>query len=269
MAEDMMKEVAKEIAKKAYEDGGKAVLKPTGELAGLVPRAIRAALLPVEKWILSREYNLEATKKMLDEKLEKVPAELIQSPEPFIAVPAIQYISYCMDNDELRDMYANLLANSMNAIIKNGVHPAFVEIIKQLSPDEAKLLRHVYQAGTIPAIDICFRNEAGSGFTIYKNFSNIGNTAGCENPDNISSYFDNLIRLGLLQQSSALSSLTNKELYEPLKKDPFVEKYQDKIENDGETYNRRCEEGFIRITAFGKLFGDICLQEPSSIVAQA
>lgn len=33
-------EVAKEIAKDIYTDGGKSVVKPTGELIGLVPRAI-------------------------------------------------------------------------------------------------------------------------------------------------------------------------------------------------------------------------------------
>ena len=80
---------------------------------------------------------------MLELKLEKVSPELIEAPEPYIAVPAVQYISYCMNNEELRNMYANLLANSMNKVVKDGVHPGFVEIIKQLSPDEAKFLKYM------------------------------------------------------------------------------------------------------------------------------
>ena len=35
-----------------------------------------------------------------------------------------------MTNIELKEMYANLLANSMLSFTKYGVHPAFVEIIK-------------------------------------------------------------------------------------------------------------------------------------------
>ena len=134
---DVTKEVAKEISKDVYNDAGKPIAKPAGELLGLVPRAIKAALSPVEKWVLQKEYNIEETKRLLEQKLEGISPDLIESPDPHIAVPALQYISYCMDNDELRDMYANLLANSMNKVVKNGVHPGFVEIIKQLSPDEA------------------------------------------------------------------------------------------------------------------------------------
>lgn len=36
------KEVSKNIAKEAYQDGGKPVLKPTSELLGLIPRTIKA-----------------------------------------------------------------------------------------------------------------------------------------------------------------------------------------------------------------------------------
>lgn len=138
---DKLLDAVKEVAKDAYVDGGRPVVKPTGELLGLVPRAIKAALAPVEKWVLQREYNIAETQRLLEEKLKNISPDQIEAPEAYIAVPALQNISYCMDNAELRDMYANLLANSMNKVVKNGVHPGFVEIIKQLSPDEAKILR--------------------------------------------------------------------------------------------------------------------------------
>ena len=116
-------EIAKEIAKNVYEDGGEPIVKPTGEVLGLIPRAIKAALLPLEKWVVGREYNLAQTKLLLEEKLRNTNPDDIEPPEAYIAVPAIQAISYCMDNDELRDMYAQLLASSMKKSIKNGVHP--------------------------------------------------------------------------------------------------------------------------------------------------
>lgn len=46
--DDLQVEVMKEIAKDVYNDLGKPIAKPTGELVGLVPRAIKAALAPVE-----------------------------------------------------------------------------------------------------------------------------------------------------------------------------------------------------------------------------
>lgn len=82
-------EIVKELAKDIYNDAGKQIVKPTGELIGLVPRAIKAALAPLEKWTLQREYNIAETKKLLEEKLKNVPPEQIEAPEAFIAVPAL------------------------------------------------------------------------------------------------------------------------------------------------------------------------------------
>lgn len=258
---DLAKEVAIEVAKDVYADGAKPVIKPMGELIGLVPRAIKSAFLPLEKWVLNKEYNLAETKKLLELKLHDVAPELIESPEPHIAVPAIQYISYCMDNEELRDMYANLLANSMNKIVKDGVHPSFVEIIKQLCPDEAKVLKTIYSQPTVPTITLRYVNEKGSGIIIVKDFSIIGETSKCENPYETEKYFDNLSRLGLIVGMGGLSSLTDKSLYEPLKNHSYITERM----NVPQYYissglnSPKLEESFFSITSFGRSFCSICL----------
>lgn len=257
---DATKEIAKELAKDVYSDGGKPIVKATGELVGLVPRAVKAALAPIEKWVLQREYNIEETKKLLEEKLKNVSPELIQSPEAYVAVPALQYISYCVDNEELRNMYANLLANSMNAVVKNGVHPGFVEIIKQLSPDEAKILRYFATHKVIPTVTLRYVKEEGGGIDIVKNFSNVGEITQCENPFDVNKYFDNLIRLGLLESSRGLSSFTNKKLYEPLKNHWYIqERTHESILKLSEYTKTNFEEGIISITDYGASFCNICL----------
>ncbi len=258
---ELVKEVAKEVAKDAYADVGRPVAKPTGELVGLVPRAIKAALAPVEKWVLQREYNVAETKKLLEEKLQNITPAFIESPEPHIAVPALQYISYCMDNEELRDMYANLLANSMNSVVKNGVHPGFVEIIKQLSPDEAKFLKYMKTHTTIPTIGLHYEHEDyKKGFVeIVKEFTNVPELAGCEQKYNGEQYIDNLVRLGLLVRETG-NSFTDKARYESLKNDPAFAKY-----NDAEIAKQygfdKCKivEHIVRLTVFGEKFCSICL----------
>jgi hypothetical protein len=258
---ELAKEATKEIAKEVYQDGGRPVVKPTGELVGLVPRAIKAALAPLEQWVLQKEYNVAETKRLLEEKLKNVPPEQIQPPEAHIAVPAMQYISYCMDNDELRDMYANLLANSMNEVIKNGVHPGFVEIIKQLCPDEAKILKAFRTKKMCPTITLRYEDEKGQGMDIIKEFSIIGEQMLCEHPFDTRKYFDNLVRLGLLERP-ALVSLTNKVLYEPLKEHSYIlAKMNGPFPTlEGKTYNKvKCKESFISLTAFGESFCESCL----------
>ena len=88
--------LASTVAKEAYADLLHTVANPIGELAGLLPRAVRVALTPLVKLLAEIEFNMAAMRKLLEEKLENVDPTLIESPAPYIAVPALQYISYCM-----------------------------------------------------------------------------------------------------------------------------------------------------------------------------
>ena len=265
---EIAKETIKEVAADVYEDVGRPVAKPTGELVGLVPRAIKAALSPLEKWILQKEYNVAETKKMLEEKLQNIPPELIESPEPHIAVPAMQYISYCMDCDELRDMYANLLANSMNKVVKNGVHPGFIEIIKQLCPDEAKILKYFLNHSIVPTVTLRYEDEEGSGINFIKDFSVVGELANCERPYEICVYLNNLCRLGLVEYSN-LASLTNKDLYKPLKEHPYIAKKA--TDSTAESFGfkkAKIVEGYVALTDYGEAFGNVCLGDIHTEVMQ-
>lgn len=126
-----------------YDDGIKSTVKQTGGILELIPRTIRAALMPIEKWVMDREYErraYEETQILLIEKLKNTDPEKIVPPEPYVAVPVLRAIAYSMDSKELRDMYANLLARAMYVDTKDCVHPSFVEIVKQMSPHDAQNL---------------------------------------------------------------------------------------------------------------------------------
>lgn len=259
---DVTAEVAKEIAKDVYEDVGHPVAKPTGELVGLIPRAIKAALSPLEKWILQKEYNVEETRKLLEKKLENVSPDQIEAPEPHIAVPAMQYISYCMDNEELREMYANLLACSMNKALKNGVHPAFVEIIRQICPDEAKIIKYLYQYNTIPIIGLkVFAGERVIG-VINTGCSVIADIAGCEFPQNGKQYFDNLERLGLIRKAENTILLSQKSYDEIINHPSFQKIYASYMQSGtlpSSVYERRAYE----VTSFCDSFFNVCIYDPT------
>jgi hypothetical protein len=62
-------------------------------------------------------------------------------PKPMIAGPTIDAMKYCGSKPHLRDLFANLPATAMDARTAENVHPAFVEIIKQLSADQAKMIK--------------------------------------------------------------------------------------------------------------------------------
>lgn len=260
---DVTAEVAKEIAKDVYEDAGKPIAKPTGELVGLIPRAIKAALSPLEKWILQREYNVEETRKLLEKKLESTPPNQIEAPEPHIAVPAMQYISYCMDNEELREMYANLLASSMKKDTKDNVHPSFVEIIKQLSPDEARLLKYIFfysNVHTIPVIYFKIHKKDGSVVILEFLATTSPEFACCERRGYgaYHPYFENLERLGLIRCSKE-QSLKKMDKYSQIKKSEVYNEIRTHFEGLGMVVSIEDIYGTIQVTSFGNDFCAICL----------
>lgn len=116
-----------------YSDVLQPAAKQTGKLLEKLPRAINAALSELDIWISKRENNIDKTKKLLEHELENQNPEKIVSPDPYVAVPAIQAISYSIDSDELRSMYAKLLSKSMHVDYQQQVHPSFVDISELLT----------------------------------------------------------------------------------------------------------------------------------------
>ena len=110
-----------------------------------------------------REELLSDLRKMLEEKLKNIPSENIVPPSPRIAVPTLQNASITEDI-EIRELYAQLLANSMNETMKDGIHPGFVEIIKQLCSDEARILKYMSAHTIIPTIILRYEDESGAVF---------------------------------------------------------------------------------------------------------
>lgn len=257
-------EVAKEIAKPVYDDLVHPIAEPTGRVLSLVPRAIRIALSPLEKWIMLKEYNIEATRKILEEKLANTPEELIDTPEPYIAVPALQRISYCMDNEVLRDMYANLLATSMKKDTRDKAHPSFADIISQLSPDEAKVLSFFKFAPAAPTVTVKFKKADFSEIIIYNHFSALGEIVACDFPYEINKYFDNLSRLGLIEKTNQ-EYLAKESFYPPLIEHPFVKGLEKERAKYKDTTETEYKKGKVSVTDYGKAFCECCISLPITL----
>lgn len=215
-----------------------------------------------------REEALNDVRQMITRKLQGLPAESIVSPSPRIVVPALQNASLT-EEVEIREFYANLLASAMNKVVRNNVHPGFVEIIKQLCPDEAKIMEYIYDHDTIPTITLRFVEDDGGGIDVVKNFSNIGELTKCEQPFEINKYFDNLIRLGLLENPGELASLTNKVLYEPLKRHRFLVSKANELDQYRPRFTKtEMQESYVCLSDYGKAFCSICLNRVEVVAAR-
>lgn len=215
MSDSTFKDIASELPlKDAYQDLVHPSAVAFGKTVSLPFRAVNVLLTPIAKWILQGEAKLEAVSQLVAKEVENVPEEKLVPPEPYVAVPAFQAISYSLDSDELRDMYAKLLAAAINTETKSKAHPAYVEMIKQLSPLDCRVLRDIsmtMDAGT-PVCSIRFQEVSNMPCPELPSFRNAtsGINLACDlsalhidgtKIGDISVSIGNLKRLGFLDNS--------------------------------------------------------------------
>lgn len=250
--------VAKEVP--IYQDALQPAAQEIGKALGTVAKLVNVALAPVSALVWGYDQIREFTAARVAEKLKDVPPENIVTPSPNVAGPAIEALRYTGHEESLSEMYASLLATAMNKDTIQKAHPAFVDIIKQLTPDEAKIVRgfSVREAPN-PMISIIAGAPGApvrKGYkTVLRHFSQIGERAGCEHLQLLPAYLDNLIRMGLCEIPNGWS-YTDNELYSPLIEHPFIVGFRDDYKrNDQET---DCKKLALHVTDFGHQFALAC-----------
>ncbi len=252
------------LSQNLYNDLLQESTKETGKLLTTIPKSINAALSPLRKWIMIKEYNLSETEKLLEDKLKNIDPNKIVSPESYVAVPVINSISYTMDNSTLRNLYANLLAKSMNVDTKDTVHPSFVEIIKQLSPNDAMLLNFLKDHKEHPIVQLRYydTNLFDSYVTVKNNIFEYNLNFSNDNFKSSLVSLDNLIRLGLID-------ITYNEKIYSLDKNPYDLLENSKIIDDLKKSTNfpnhdfsipKLMYGILSLTNFCTNFIDVCIK---------
>lgn len=156
--------------------------------------------------------NLGEFRNELTNEINIITPENIQPPKTSIVGPALEASKFYMDEGEIRQMFARLIATSMDKTRSHKTHHAFVEIIKMLSPLDAKNLYYLY---TLKDETICnsriVMDDTG-GFKFVARHVWLGNP---EKPSQELQQvsIENLIRLGLVTVSYE-TWFTDKNIYQ-------------------------------------------------------
>lgn len=254
--------VPKELIKHVYDDLAHPAMTEGGKALERIPRAINAAFSGIDIWIREREYRVKEAEVLLSRKLQNVASEKIVPPESYVAVPALQAISYSMDSAELRNLYANLLARSINADEKEKVHPSFVEIIKGLSPTDCKIFNFICENRQTKEIGCIFFREQFKDSSSYSQFSGCFTAIDSFDPFEVSASLDNLARNSLIKIENFIYN--DKTYYSEIRESKFYIQYKSiygaTFKND--TSYLKDVEMAIKTTDFGKVFYNICVKNP-------
>lgn len=88
--------------------------------------------------------------------LDKIKQNDLLPPRAKTVIPLLQNASITEESN-LRKMYAKILAGDMNKQTRQNVHPAYIEIINQMSSDDAALFKRIVEINnSIPVARVTF-----------------------------------------------------------------------------------------------------------------
>lgn len=237
-----------------------------------IPKVVNDFIeLSIGNWIEYRNsLSKEKFKIKLKEKLGQISKDKIIEPKLSILGPALEASKYYIEEEEIQELFSNLIASSMNEDTAKYVHHSFVEVIKQLSPLDAKILKELDKKN--PIVDIYYEyNFKKSDFMKFY----LGNEAFLvlENlffneiiPESKlnSISLDNLIRHGLIKINKDIT-LSEKGAYSQFENSKVVLKLKEKIKNKVSPFDK--EDGRVAIkhhvlflTSYGETFKKVCIK---------
>lgn len=153
-----------------------------------------------QKYKIKQAANLQKYANEVKSGIEKIPEENIQEPKMSVVGPALEASKFYIEEDEIRGMFAKLIASSMDKTQSINIHPSFVEIIKVLSPLDTQNLYSLYHGGDETISKFRVTNKENGNYTDHFNHVFLGNPE-CQDNNLIESSIDNLIRLKLVDVS--------------------------------------------------------------------
>ncbi len=244
----------KDLLPEIYGDTLKPGMKAVGHAIG---DALEMCLLPITTLGYIPKLAKLALNKHLHtfaEKLNKIPEGKKTDVHPQISVPVVQKLLYTT-NDTIAELFINLLTSSANIDMYSNAHPGFVEIISQLSSDEAKIIQYLSGKDVIPYAEINAYVKDGEGYhTISQKSTLIPFYIALDFKDNIHAYYSNLIRLGILKDE--LLTYIADDVYDEIAKKYDFDQYEKLVPDK---YRKvKIKKSFYEVTPFGKLFISAC-----------
>lgn len=208
--------------------------------------------IKIDTYIAERPLKLERAISEMKKKYNKIPDEFKTEPSAYIALKTIQELNYSLDEEHLKKMFQNILISDMDSRNKANVLPGHIEIIKQLSKDDAEMLQFFKnnKLTTAPIIKLKYTFEDGGFIYPTENINLIHNEKDIV-LDSI--VLDNLCKQRLIELNFN-EHMYNEDIYEKVFREIKL-----KTHLPPKFKELDYSKGLLKITDYGKNFIDICL----------
>lgn len=207
-----------------------------------------------EKKKIKYAHNLELYRKQLESSISQIPPQKLIEPSIQTTAQALENSKYCINEENLRNMFTSLISNSMNSDYQKDIHPSFAEIIKQMTPLDAEIIK-------------IFKNSPINGFPLgrYQLSKKRGSYSVLlehvflkyitPDLDACSLSISSLSRLGLL--TITYNAAFSKDQYELFEEHPWFKMLQNDFPNEHVTLH----PGIVALTPLGRSFTRVCVPD--------
>lgn len=234
-------------------------------------RLVKAAVDPREAALLSDELSVVAGQLTEFAKTIATGGPISEAMERW-GLPALERARTMLEHAEARPGVAAiaelrregeaLLRRSRDVWADEARHPAYAGILRDLAPDEARILVLLLRDGPQPAVDVRLGGAAGrlkAERIIARGLTMIGPRSSVRYPDSVPQYLNNLTRLGLLWRSpEPISDLLRYQV---------VEAQPDVLAAVHSVRSAKVIRRSIHLTPFGQDFARVCFAEADELAA--
>lgn len=243
------------------------LLSPPAESAGKAIQTIidflrNTILLPLQKYNERVEHNQMKYMEDLKNGVNSIPEHNKENPTISIWGKTFEALKWNFDDqqEEIRCMFKKILLADIDKTKKSKVHPSFIDVVAQLSQDDAIFLKNIIQQHkmiNIYEVRVYTRKideQKPNEYVMTDRKLDLDGTAPELFSDDFEVSLNNLVRLGILSEETGY--WTDKRRTEKYRVAGKWKKIQG---SDVEQMVEIVQNGRIKITEFGENFLDVCL----------
>lgn len=234
------------------------LLNPTAETIGQSLDGIATALCwPLLKLRIIQKNKLKQFAEEIRNKNDQIPVENRDSSKIGLAIKAIEEARYQLNEDDVRQMYVNLIASTVDNRKNSIVNPRLATVVSQFGIKEAKLMKEIYLSDnrSLPTSEIwAFAKDLRYNYKLSQRYVFIHNKPTLQYHSSI----DILKSLGVINATNKRKLTTgNSEQNYKIMKDIIQASKDYKSMKDVLNENEYLEymSSYITLTDFGR---DLC-----------
>ena len=203
-------------------------------------------------------HDLELYKQELSQAISSIPGKDLIEPNIQTTAQALENSKYCIESEELRKLFVNLISRAMDANYRQAVHPSFAEIIKQMSPVDARIFKSLPTRGSFPLVDYIIEDPDTHRYNIQFSTAYLSSIPDISMSVS-SSCISSLNHLGLIYIDSQ-ATLDSQEAYKPYEETRLYKLISSEAETSSSHRKASLTKYSGRLTSLGLNFLEVCVE---------